>query len=757
MDPLGTLANVLTLFEFSVKLQELVSRWKDAPEHLRQLEKSVSDMRNVLRLVTDKSEATVAAAMVDQGFMDTIGNLAKTCSKLVRELYEILLSLDKTATSLERIRYRLTGLLKERDINDKRRQIQEYTAQLNLLVASLNSKQSARIEATLEGINRKLDDVLTLPSYTSLPEDNATIQEEPSQTDLFGFLLEEATVPTQDGGLRRPSLFAGLKDVELRNMEEKVQDLKSQRMFHKAAQIQQSIVEMVKSQVDVEDTDDICHLQEQHADLLLECSTPARIQEATTILSDALQRQKDRAPRHASRLMSKLAKLYQNRDRLGDAHNPRRSKSFFTNSIVYLSRAESFLPDDFLTVGAAMVHFYEANSEPGLAKEIEQRILDTMKQRGPDFLYDWDNYSRIQEESVLSWCQQQGFNAYQSQFRFNTIQASHNGNTSPLHLAVHQGKKEIVEKMVVELDDVDLLDDNGITPLLLAARKRESGIAQVLLKYGASTELRTPEGKSALHLCLEEDSKGGVKVTECLLNWNPELIYRLDEKGRTALHLAVMKGHQKIASLLLQRSANVEVQTRGGKKYADIQEENGKTPLLMAVESRTPKPIRAQTNLGRMSTASTSATIPSMDSSTSSGSRRSSQTSYSHATGSSSKPASRIAIIALLLDNGANPTIPDYTDNLPLHSACKQNDIETVKLLLQKWAQHGRDLVNQPGPMRATPIIAAVRGQHVAIVRELIRWGANPSLKDSTGKSAGDYARHPATRKHDLTRALQGA
>lgn len=551
----------------------------------------------------------------------------------------------------------------------------------------------------------------------------------------------------QDEEPRRPSLFAGLEDVELRNMKEKVQDLKSQKMFHKAAKIQQVIIEMVKSQVDVEDTDDICHLQEQHADLLLECSTPARLQEATTILSDALQRQKDRAPSHASRLMSKLAKLYQNRDRLGDAHNPRRSKSFFTNSIIYLSRAESFLPDDFLTVGAAMVHFYEANSELGLAKEIKARISDTMKQRRPDFLYDWSNYSRVQEESVLSWCQQQGFSAYQLQFRFDTLQASHHGNMSPLHLAVQDGKKHIVEKMVVEIDDVDLLDDAGVSPLLLAARKRESEIAQVLLKYGASTELRTPEGRSALHLCLEGDSKGGVKVTECLLDSNPGLIEQRDEKERTALHLAVLKAHQKITKLLLERGAD-----------PNIREENGKTSLLMAAESRAPKPSRAQTNMGRVSTVSTSATIPSMSSSTSSGSRRSSSTSYTHATSSSSKPASRVAIIALLLDNGADPTIADYTDNLPLHSACKQDDIETIKLLLQKWAQHGRrDLVNQPGPMRATPIIAAVRGQHVAIVKELIRWGANPSLKDSTGKSAGDYARHPGAWKHDLTGALQGA
>lgn len=138
MDPLGTLANVLTLFEFSVKLQELVSRWKEAPEHLRQLEKSVSDMMDVLRLVTDKSEGG-APEMVDRGFMNTIGNLVKICSKLVKELHDILLSLDGTATSFDKIRSRLTGLLRERDITDKRRQIQEYTAQLNLLVAALNS------------------------------------------------------------------------------------------------------------------------------------------------------------------------------------------------------------------------------------------------------------------------------------------------------------------------------------------------------------------------------------------------------------------------------------------------------------------------------------------------------------------------------------------------------------------------------------------------------------------------------------------
>ncbi|KAF3000582.1 hypothetical protein E8E14_006883 [Neopestalotiopsis sp. 37M] len=745
MDPLSFIANVITLFEFSVKLQDLLSRWKDAPESLRNLEQSVGDMRTVLRLVTNKSEAA-SAASADQEYIETIGKIAEKCSKVVRELYEILLPLDKSTSSLERIRHRLSSMLKERDIKDKMNQIQDYTSKLDLLLSSLTSKKATRIEATLDEINRKLDDFLTLPSYTSPIEDSTTPQEELDSADRFEFLLIDAI--HSEEGHRRPSFLDGIEDVELRELKEEVRTLQSKRMYHKAAQIQHRIIEIARSQIDGEGQDDICDLQEQHADLLLECSTPARLQEATTILSDALQRQKERAPSKASlhqqgRLMSKLAKLYRDGDGLGETHKPGKSKSFFTNSIIYLYHAKTFLPTDFLTVGEAMVHFSEANSEPARARDIKKRILDTLKQRAPDFEYNWDEFKIVQDQTVLDWCREQGFSADQLQFRFDAVQASNHGNTSPLHLAIHEGKKEMVEKMLVEVDDVNLPDRSGMTPLLLAARKRQSEIAQVLLAYGASTEARTRDEKTALHLCLEEDSKRGVKVTQCLLDGHPELIDLLDQEGKTALHLAVLKGHQSIASLLLERNAN-----------PDIQEENGKTPLLMAVESRIPESARGQNNISRVSTT---VTTSSMTSSTTSGSRRSSQNSQRPGTGSTPRRNSRGTIIALLLEHGANPTIADHTDNLPLHSACKQDDIETVKLLLENWTQPGRSLVNQPGPMKATPIIIAVKGQHVAIVRELVRWGANANQRDRAGHSAEDYARKPGARKHELIEALRDA
>lgn len=588
------------------------------------------------------------------------------------------------------------------------------------------------------------------------------MEEASSSTDLFDFLLE-GTPPGESERNRRPSFFDGIQDMELDKKKEMVEELEAKKMFFKAAQIQQNIIDVVRSQVDMQpegDMYDVCDLQEHHADLLLACSTHARHNEAAAILSDALQRLKERSPDHASlaqqgRLMSKLAKLYRGVDGLGEKHNPAKSKSFFTNSIIYLSRAGQFLPEDFLTVGVAMVEFHEANSQPGLAKELKTRILDTMKQRSPDLKFEWNTYQRSRKESVLDWCQKEGFCSKELRFRFDVVQPSKHSDTSPLHLAVQKGQRERVEEMLVEVNDVDFPDIVGLTPLLLAASKRQSEIVQVLLNYGASTEIRTSDDRTALHLCMDEDARGGVRVTKCLLEGDTKLIDQRDSKGRTALHLAVMKGHLKITSLLLDQQTSPSI--------VNITEENGKTALLVAVESNFQKHSRSQTSpsspLRRMATSgtavstATSNTTSSTNTSTTPSSRRSSQ---SQTTRPGPRPNSKANIIELLLEKSADPTIADHTDNLPLHSACKQNDIETVRLLLQARARFDRDLVNQAGPMRATPMIAAVREGHVAVVRELVGWGANPNLADVTGRSARDYARQPGARKHELLQALQG-
>lgn len=583
------------------------------------------------------------------------------------------------------------------------------------------------------------------PAYSGPPEDLTTPttpaapMEESLSESVFDLLFKDAPMETNEQ--RRPSVLDEIQALKITKLEEKVQGLTEKRMFFKASQVQKEIVEMVGSQVDVQLDPDICDPQEQQANLLLECYTTARHSEAAKILFDVLRRQKERLKTDVSleqrqgRLLSKLAKLFRDEDGLGVLHDAGKSRIFFRSSLDSLYRMNPFPAEEFLAVGAAMVGFHEANSDFDQAKELETRIPRLIKQHCPNFQFNWSDYRNDSERSVLQWCRQQGFRANELSFRFDVAQPSKDPTQpplpSPLHLAIQKGDKDMVGKMLVEVEAIDLRDNDGMTPLMLAAQMRRSDIAGLLLKYNAATDLLTLDGRTCLHLCLEGDAQRGVQVTTLLLDNSPSLIESKDGKGRTALHLAVSKGHKRICKILLERQAD-----------PNTQDECGKTALLMAIESHARDHGHSQTSLARVSTSS---------------SRRSSHSSQGQPTWPTPRPNPKFSIIQLLLDNDADPTIDDYTDNLPLHGACKQNDIETVKLLLRNRARYGGDLANQRGPMETTPVIAAVKNQDVIAVRELIRCGASPSLTDSTGRSAIDHANLRGTWRSELLRALRGA
>lgn len=69
------------------------------------------------------------------------------------------------------------------------------------------------------------------------------------------------------------------------------------------------------------------------------------------------------------------------------------------------------------------------------------------------------------------------------------------------------------------------IDQNGYTPLHIAAKKNQMEIATVLLQYGAETNILT-------------------------------------KQGVTPLHLASQEGHADMAALLISKGAQINVQTK---------------------------------------------------------------------------------------------------------------------------------------------------------------------------------------------------
>jgi len=91
--------------------------------------------------------------------------------------------------------------------------------------------------------------------------------------------------------------------------------------------------------------------------------------------------------------------------------------------------------------------------------------------------------------------------------------------------------------------------------------------------------------------------------------------------------------------------------------------------------------------------------------------------------------------LTYLVAKGANVSVRDSRGVTPLEIATSLGWIEGVQVLVDAKAR--LDDSNDAGE---TPLIAAVHRRDVAIVRLLLRSGADPDRKDNSGRSARDYA-----------------
>jgi ankyrin repeat protein len=119
--------------------------------------------------------------------------------------------------------------------------------------------------------------------------------------------------------------------------------------------------------------------------------------------------------------------------------------------------------------------------------------------------------------------------------------------------------------------DVNFVDSNGWTSLLLAVANGEEKTAEYLLQKAANPLLSTKHGASPLHFAA---MYGNLSLCKLLIRYQAD-VNQLDMKCLTPLMLAAQYGHQAVVSELIHHGANLNT--------FDI---NKKTALDYAVEGR---------------------------------------------------------------------------------------------------------------------------------------------------------------------------
>ena len=281
--------------------------------------------------------------------------------------------------------------------------------------------------------------------------------------------------------------------------------------------------------------------------------------------------------------------------------------------------------------------------------------------------------------------------------------------TPALHFAVREGHLGVVRFLVEQGADLDYGTYPFQDSLLTMARDREHHeIARILLEMA---ERRFPVNEGIAGF-LAAARRGDVAQIQAGLARDPGLAHASSDTGDTALHQAALGRHLEVVNLLLDAGAN-----------ADAGRADGKRPVTCALQWMHGAALRGGVIAGILLARGAAYNI---------------------------YLAAAIADIDYVRKAlAADPALANFEDSShhrPISAAAGRNDLEMVKLLLEHGANPS--LPEEGAPLGLALWLAVYQGQR-EMAELLLRHGANPN---TAPESSGSALTH--TRKAPELRAL---
>ncbi|KAL8644848.1 MAG: hypothetical protein Q9226_007565, partial [Calogaya cf. arnoldii] len=311
-----------------------------------------------------------------------------------------------------------------------------------------------------------------------------------------------------------------------------------------------------------------------------------------------------------------------------------------------------------------------------------------------------------------------------------------------LHHACRPGNEQICKTMIEcakeDSEDqlfrefLDLKNNDGCTALHLATREQRVSIVQLLLRHGADLTITNRHDVTPLHSAVW---RGFKDIMTILLEHAKQqldvaqfnaFVNRRNDAGSTALMDSVRplrkQFHMDITTILLDYGADATIPRSDDVTTLHLASYGGRPDLAkLLIDYVQPKltPSRFTAFLNQRNHRGRTALLDSIR-------------------GASGNPSPEI--LQLLLDRGADYTIPNKDGVTPLHAAASHGNVTVLQTLLthssEKDPSHFTSFINTCNKWGKTALHDACEKGQPRVTKLLVDYGIDFTLKDKEGRTA---------------------
>ncbi|ETV64694.1 hypothetical protein, variant 1 [Aphanomyces astaci] len=283
-----------------------------------------------------------------------------------------------------------------------------------------------------------------------------------------------------------------------------------------------------------------------------------------------------------------------------------------------------------------------------------------------------------------------------------------NQYTPTLHIAASSGSVQVATDLIANGANVNASDVAGTTPLMVAASLGDQTMCQLLLDANADLDATAVDGSTALHVAAYH---GQLDIVTLLLQAGADM-YATRPDGIDLLHIAIREGHrQLVAALLLAKDPYILTEF-----HLEIASKWGHDQLVADVVSAQPhlvtfSVVNAAVESGRLATTRILLA----------GITRPSDLRQAIVNGALLHAAAtgQLAVLQLLLEEGAEITATDDIGNSVVHWAVRHNHLDVLLCVLHHFPDQLIPLLSTPNHAGEFPVHLAARGGHWTMLQRL--------------------------------------